>query len=217
MPHTTSAAAPADETLGERLQRIIDTLPADALTLAELRDALGQDGPLFFAALLTLVFLIPVSIPGVSTVFGAAILFIGICRLFNRTLWLPRRVLARPLPAPRLREGLSKGLSWFHRLERISRPHRGRWLSAPGPLAVVNDLAFILGAVLLMLPFGLIPFSNTLPAIALLLLAIGFLQRDGVCIALGHLANVATILYFALLLSGGGLALKAVLERFGGA
>ena len=81
MPHTTSAAAPADETLGERLQRIIDTLPADALTLAELRDALGQDGPLFFAALLTLVFLIPVSIPGVSTVFGAAILFIGICRL----------------------------------------------------------------------------------------------------------------------------------------
>ena len=108
-------------------------------------------------------------------------------------------------------------MSWFHRLERISRPHRGRWLSAPGPLAVVNDLAFILGAVLLMLPFGLIPFSNTLPAIALLLLAIGFLQRDGVCIALGHLANVATILYFALLLSGGGLALKAVLERFGGA
>ena len=78
MPNTTSAAAPADETLGERLQRIIDTLPADALTLAELRDALGQDGPLFFAALLTLVFLIPVSIPGVSTVFGAAILFIGI-------------------------------------------------------------------------------------------------------------------------------------------
>ena len=157
MPNTTSAAAPADETLGERLQRIIDTLPADALTLAELRDALGQDGPLFFAALLTLVFLIPVSIPGVSTVFGAAILFIGICRLFNRTLWLPRRVLARPLPAARLREGLSKGLSWFHRLERISRPHRGRWLSAPGPLAVVNDLAFILGATALVAPLEVTP------------------------------------------------------------
>ncbi len=217
MHHANSTAAPADETLGERLQRIIDTLPADALTLAELRDALGQDGPLFFAALLTLVFLIPVSIPGVSTVFGAAILFIGICRLFNRTLWLPRRVLARPLPAARLREGLGKGLSWFHRLERISRPHRWRWLSAPGPLAVINDLAFILGAVLLMMPFGLIPFSNTLPAIALLLLAIGFLQRDGLCIALGHLANVATVAYFGLLLSGGGLALKAVLERLSGA
>ena len=211
MPHDS------DTTLGERLQRIIDTLPSDALTLSELRDALGQDGPLFFAALLTLIFLIPVSIPGVSTVFGAAILFIGICRLFNRTLWLPRRVLARPLPAARLRDGLGKGLTWFHRLERISQPHRWRWFSAPGLLAVVNDLAFILGAVLLMMPFGLIPFSNTLPAIALLLLAIGFLQRDGLCIALGHLANVATVAYFGLLLSGGGLALKAVLERLSGA
>ncbi len=206
----------SDATLGERLETIIDTLPADALTLAELRDALGQDGPLFFAALLTLIFLIPVSIPGVSTVFGAAILFIGICRLFNRTLWLPRRVLARPLPAARLREGLGKGIAWFHRLERISRPHRWRWCSATGPLAVINDLAFILGAVLLMMPFGLIPFSNTLPAIALLLMAIGFLQRDGVCIALGHLANLVTILYFGLLLSGGGLALKAVLEKLPG-
>ena len=206
----------SDATLGERLENIIDTLPEDALTLAELRDALGQDGPLFFAALLTLVFLIPVSIPGVSTVFGAAILFIGIGRLFNRTLWLPRRVLARPLPAARLREGLGKGIAWFHRLERISRPHRWRWFSAAGPLAVINDLAFILGAVLLMMPFGLIPFSNTLPAIALLLLAIGFLQRDGVCITLGHLANLATILYFGLLLSGGGLALKAVLEKLPG-
>ena len=50
----------------------------------------------------------------------------------------------------------------------------------------------------------------------MLLLAIGFLQRDGACIALGHLANLATVAYFGLLLSGGGLALKAILERFSG-
>lgn len=206
-PHTT---------LAQRLQHIIDTLPAEALTLAELRDALGQDGMLLFAALLTLVFLIPVSIPGVSTVFGAAILLIGVCRLFNRTLWLPRRVLARPLPAARLRDNLGSGLKWFQRLETISRAHRWRWLSSPGPLAVVNDGALILGAVLLMMPFGLIPFSNTLPAIALLLLAIGFLQRDGVCIALGHLANIATLVYFGALISGSGLALQAVFRHLDG-
>ena len=211
-----SAQATKDDSLGERLQGIIDDLPADSLTLSELRDALGQEGMLLFAALLTLVFLIPVSIPGVSTVFGAAILLIGVCRLFNRTLWLPRRVLSRPLPAARLRDNLGSGLKWFQRLERISRPHRWNWLTTPGLIAVANDAALILGALLLMMPFGLIPFSNTLPAIALLLLAIGLLQRDGVCIALGHLANVATIVYFGALISGSGLALNAVFKHFSG-
>jgi hypothetical protein len=80
-------------------------------------------------------------------------------------------------------------------------------------MAVLNDCSLILGAVLLMAPFGLIPFSNTLPAIALLFFAIGLLQRDGVCILLGHLANVATILYFTLLIAGGSFTLYEIFQR----
>jgi hypothetical protein len=63
-----------------------------------------------------------------------------------------------------------------------------------------------------MAPFGLIPFSNTLPALALLLLAIGFLQRDGVCILLGHLVNVATIIYFGFLIAGGSVLIHEMLR-----
>jgi len=156
------------KSLGEKLDDIIRNLPADRVTLAEIRDLLGQEGLLLLTAFLTLVFLIPVSIPGVSTVFGAAILLIGFSRLFNCTLWLPKRVRERQLPAEKLRNGLQKGLIWFHRLERISRPHRLNWMNARGMMSVLNNSAFILGAVLLMAPFGLIPFSNTLPAVALL-------------------------------------------------
>ena len=67
-----------------------------------------------------------------------------------------------------------------------------------------------------MLPFGLIPFSNTFPAVALLFLAIGLLQRDGVSVLLGHVSNIVTILYFSLLIGGGGLALREVFNRFAG-
>ena len=66
---------------GKRLRVIITDLPRDKVTLAEIRDLLGQDGLLLLTALLTIVFLIPISIPGVSTVFGAAILLIGVSRL----------------------------------------------------------------------------------------------------------------------------------------
>jgi hypothetical protein len=201
------------DSLGEKIEVIIRNLPADQVTLAEIRNLLGQEGLLFLTAFLTLIFLIPVSIPGVSTVFGAAILLIGISRLFNCTLWLPKRFQERQLPAEKLRNGLHRGMIWFHRLEHISRPHRLNWITGRGLMAVLNDCALILGAVLLMAPFGLIPFSNTLPAIALLFLAIGLLQRDGVCILLGHLSNLATILYFTLLIAGGSLTIYEVFQR----
>jgi hypothetical protein len=67
-----------------------------------------------------------------------------------------------------------------------------------------------------MMPFGLIPFSNTFPAVALLFLAIGLLQRDGVSVLLGHISNVVTILYFTLLIGGGGLAVRELFHRMTG-
>jgi hypothetical protein len=64
-----------------------------------------------------------------------------------------------------------------------------------------------------MAPFGLIPFSNTLPAIALLFFAIGLLNRDGVCILFGHLMNLASIVYFGVLLLGGAVMIKEAIQR----
>ena len=201
------------DSLGEKLDVIIRNLPPDKVTLWEIRNLLGREGLLMLTAFLTLVFLIPVSIPGVSTVFGAAILMIAVSRLFNCNLGLPERLQVRHLPADRLRAGLQKGMVWFRRLESVSRPHRLNWLTGRGLVAVFNDSALILGAVLLMAPFGLIPFSNTLPAIALLFFAVGLLQRDGLCILFGHLANLATIIYFLILIAGGSYTLYEVFQR----
>lgn len=211
----TTRTPNADASLGEQLTTIIEQLPPDTLSLQELLDVFGDEGLLLVTVLLTLVFLIPVSIPGVSTVFGAAILLVGVSRLFGRPLWLPARLRTRALPADKLRPGLTGGLVWVRRLEKISRPHRLRMLADGALVRLLNDLAFILAAVLLMAPFGFVPFSNTLPALALLLYAIGFIQRDGVAVLLGHLANIGTIVYFGVLISGGGLAVRELLQRVG--
>lgn len=74
----------------------------------------------------------------------------------------------------------------------------------------------IAGALRRMTPFGPIPFRNTLPALALLLLAAGLLQRDGACTLLGHLVNVATILYFGLLIAGEGVLIHELLRHLPG-
>lgn len=202
--------------LGDQLEAIIAQLPEDQLSLGELLEVFGDEGLLLLTILLTLVFLIPVSIPGVSTVFGAAILLVGISRLLRRPLWLPAKLRARPLPAARLRPALTGGLHWVRRLERISRPWRLRGLVDGRVQDVFNNLAFILAALLLMAPFGFIPFSNTLPGLALLLYAIGMIQRDGMAILLGHLANIGTIVYFGILIGGGGVAAHGLLRHFTG-
>lgn len=201
------------EPISRKLRNLVRSLPPTGITLSELIHRVGNDGLLILAALLTLVFLIPVSIPGVSTVFGAAILLIGLSRLFGRELWIPARLKHRTIATKKLRPLLRKSLSWLGKIERVSKPNRIPWLVAGGSVQHLNNAALILGAVLLMMPFGLIPFSNTFPAVALLFLAIGLLQRDGVCVLLGHISNVLTILYFGVLIAGGGLALRELIAR----
>lgn len=202
--------------LGEQLAAVIDNLPEDQLTLGELLDVFGDEGLLLLTMLLTVVFLIPVSIPGVSTVFGAAILLVGISRLIGRPLWLPARLKNKALPADKLRPGLTRGMVWVRRLEKISRPHRLRFFVDGRVQDVINNLAFILAALLLMAPFGFIPFSNTLPGLALLFYAVGLVQRDGGAMLLGHLSNIATIIYFSILIGGGGVAAHELFQRFFG-
>ena len=206
----------ATDSLGDKLRLLLAELPEGSVHLHRLLKLLGRDGLMLLVCLLSLVFLIPVSIPGVSTLFGLVILLIAINRLLGRPLWLPRRLRHKPVATHSLRQALDKALKAFSRLEKISRPHRLNWLTTTPGLHQVNNAALILGALLLMAPFGFIPFSNTLPALALILLALGFIQRDGLCILLGHGANLATITYFGGLIAGGGLALQQAAQQLGG-
>ena len=201
-----------EEPLGEKIEVIIGKLPPTEVTLVEIMDIVGADSLLLLTIFLSLVFLVPVSIPGVSTVFGTGILLIGVTRLFARKLWLPERIANRRISAEKLRAGFRRALTWFYRLEKISRPHRLPGLTSDGVMGLVNNLSFILAAVLLMAPFGFIPFSNTLPAVALIFLAVGLMQKDGGSIVLGYLSNLATIIYFGFLIAGGGYSISELLK-----
>ncbi len=193
--------------LGEKLKLVIENLPPKGVTLIEILEIIGNDSLMLVTIFLSLVFLVPVSIPGVSTVFGSAILLIGITRLFQRKLWLPKKIANRLLSTERLASGLNRAMVWFNRLEKISRPHRLAWLVDSRAGDLINKLSFILAALLFMVPFSFIPFSNTLPAVALIFFAVGLIQKDGGSILLGHVSNLATIIYFSALIAGGGMTI----------
>jgi hypothetical protein len=178
-------------------------IPAEGLTLRQLLELIGEQGMLMFSIVLTIPFLLPVSIPGVSTVFGLLILLIGLGVTLNRLPWLPARLMNRHFTSEQLLPAFKRGEEIFTRIDRIVRP---RWLVLTHGATInrLNGLALIFSGLLLMAPFGLIPFSNTLPGIACLLLAAGMLQRDGLLIVLGYLFMIATVFYF------GGLVIAAI-------
>lgn len=197
--------------LSTALREVAVALPATSVSLRELLQLIGEQGLLLVCAVLSLPFLVPVSIPGVSTVFGLAIILIGIGVTLNRVPWLPRRILDRPLATAPLRQAFQAQARMVARFERFIRP-RLTVLTASPALNVVHGLALVLAGLLLMLPLGLVPFSNTLPGIAVLLLSLGILERDGRFIIGGHLMNVATIAYFGILAFGAYKAGQGLLD-----
>lgn len=82
---------------------------------------------------------------------------------------------------------------------RLASLTTGQWMNR------INGLILTLSGILLLFPMGPIPFSNTLPALAIILLVLGMLQRDGVFIIAGYVTFLITDIYFA------GLALVVLL------
>jgi hypothetical protein len=205
----------SERRLSTTLVDVSERLPPGSASLRDLIALSGEQGLLLLCALLTLPFLLPVSVPGVSTVFGAAIILIGIGVTLNRVPWLPRRILDRPLPTSQIKSVFGRGAHIVARFEHLIRP---RWLvlTRGGAINGLHGMALILAGVLLIAPLGLIPFSNTLPGFAILFLSLGMLERDGAFIVAGYALNVATIVYFSFLAVGAVMAGHGILSLIGG-
>ncbi len=165
-----------------------------AMSLRELLGLLGEQGLLVFCGVLAVPFLLPVTVPMMSTVLGLPMLFIGFAVMVSRVPWLPDHLLNRSLSAATVRNVLQKVRGWAERFEHLVRP-RLLVMTGGRTINAVNGALVILAVVLLMAPLPLVPFVNTLPAAAVMLLCFGMAERDGVVIALGYFMTLVSSVY----------------------
>lgn len=165
-----------------------------SVTLRALLAMLGEQGLLVFCGVLATPFLLPLSVPGMSTVLGLPMLLIGFAVMVSRVPWLPERLLNRSLPAPTVRGVLAKVRGWAERFEHLVRP---RLLALTGSRLVnfVNGGLVIVAVLLLMAPIPLVPFINSLPALAIVLLCFGMAERDGAVILIGYGVTLLSAVY----------------------
>ena len=59
----------------------------------------------------------------------------------------------------------------------------------------MNGALILLAVLLLMAPLPLVPFVNSVPALAVILLCFGMAERDGGVIALGYFVTLVSAIY----------------------
>ncbi len=163
-------------------------------TLDEVHSRLAERTWLLLLILLPLPFISPVPMLGLSMPFGIAIAAIGLGVALGRTPSIPARIRAMRCPPGFIAGAMAATARQLGRLGGILRPRWGWMLDRSCTRAIAGSVVAISG-VLLALPLP-IPFSNALPAYAILLTGLGLAQRDGLAIVCGQAVFAATAAFF---------------------
>jgi hypothetical protein len=200
-----------------------DSRPANSTPLSDLLLALGQDpareriavgdllaalGERAFGALI-FIFAFPNVLPtppGTSTLLGAPLVFLAAQLFLGWQPWLPGLVAQRSMSRADYVRLVGRIRPWLVRAERLLQP-RWRGLTRSPMDHAIGFVCLVL-ALLLVLP---IPLGNVLPALAISLLGLGLLERDGLWVLAGFVTAAAA----AALVSGVVFALvKAAIYFF---
>ncbi|WP_044562576.1 exopolysaccharide biosynthesis protein [Azospirillum sp. B4] len=201
----TQAAAASAADRPHKVSDILQALAADQsrdrIAIADLLAALRDRavGALIFVFAVPNVLPTP---PGTSAVLGLPLVFLTAQLMLGRPPWLPRFIAGRSLARKDFAALMTKVAPWLAKAERMLKPRVGV-LTRPPVEYAVGAVCFLL-ALILFLP---IPLGNMLPALAICLVALGVLERDGVWVLLGLGTAVAAVtivwgVLLALLKSG---------------
>jgi len=183
---TVDKAEGADR-LSAILIAIAEAEDKERISVGDLLEALKRRalGALMF------IFAVPTALPmppGVSAVLGAPLLFLTIQLMLGMQPWLPKLITERSLSRVDFHRVVRTVAPWLARAEGVMRP-RLTFL-AHRPFVYLLGFASFAMAFILFLP---IPLGNMLPSVAICIMALGLLERDGVWIVLGLLVAVASV------------------------
>lgn len=183
--------------LSEDLRRILDQADGKGVTIGKIIEILHGRGFDVLIIILVLPFCTPIPLPGLSTPFGLILMFFGLRIALRQRPWLPKRLLNMEIPYPTLTKVVKGALAVSTRLEKVLHP-RFRFFKDWPSFNFLNGLAILLSGLVLSLPLP-IPFTNTIPAWSILLIAAGMMENDGAVIVAGYLMAGMTWVYLASL------------------
>jgi len=174
--------------ISQILQRFLETHQGDEVCL---RDLFNEMGDRAFAPVLIICALpqaVPLPIAGISAFVAVPLMLVsGQMVLGFEQPWLPDQLLAYSFKREHCEIVLSGAISLLEKLEAFVEP---RW-----PMFTSPEAERFVGGVLLLLSVILalpIPFGNLLPALAIVLICLGLIEKDGLIIAVSAMIGGIT-------------------------
>ncbi|MCU4654221.1 exopolysaccharide biosynthesis protein [Roseibacterium sp. SDUM158016] len=175
-------------TISRRLSKLAEDAESETVTLDWVLEQLHERA----FGLFLLVLALPCCIPflyGIPQIVALPLMFISVQMLLGRDVpWLPRKLGARTVTQDALRNLARRAEPWLRRIEAVSRPRLAAMTRTP--LDRVVGLALVVFSASILVP---LPGTNTVPGIAVVIVSMGLLQRDGILVILGALLGTAWI------------------------
>ena len=167
------------------LQRLVSDAPGDFVTPAWVLAAVNDRAFGFLIFLFGLVAIVPtLSTAALLVVLPAMQMIVA-----RQAPSLPRWIANRPLATPRLAGLVIRLLPVVRRMEMVVRP---RWRASS---ALTQR---VVGGVILLLGLSILcpmPLSNIPPGLAIMLLAFGYLEEDGLLLAIGLIGAAMSLAF----------------------
>lgn len=150
--------------------------------------------------ILFLLFGIPNCIPmppGIPVICGIILALIGLQMALGRhDLWLPDVIARRTFSRAMLEKVVNRSRPYIRKFENWSQP---RYAHVSGPLGrhLIGATVVVLGLVLAFLPIPF--FGNIPPGIAVCILGLGLVERDGLIIMVGYVASILALIALAFM------------------
>lgn len=187
-----------ETTTSQFLVQLAEDAPGESVTLGWILQQMEERAFGLFLLILALPCCIPF-LYGLPQVVALPLMLISGQMLFGRkSPWLPERLGNREVTTEGLKTLGERAGPWLRRIEAVSRP-RLTVLTRP-PLDRIVGLALVVFSASILVP---LPLTNTVPGFAVVVAAMGLLQRDGILVVLGALLGTAWIA--ALILTGASL------------
>lgn len=182
--------------LSELLLELSTRCSHEKVSLEKLIELMSVRGHALLTLFLGVPFVLPMPVPGLSTLLGAVVVLIGLAMLRGRPPWVPKRWKQYTLPGPLVAKICRAAGKVIRSIEHVVKPRGRAFVRHEWNQRVVGAMLAACGF-LLALPLP--PGTNFPPGLAILVLSLAALEEDSVLLVVGHVLMLANLLLFGAL------------------
>jgi len=167
----------------------------------ELVESLEIEGSSLVCLVLSFPFLLPIPLPGLSVIFGTVIMFFSVGIILNKKINISHDFFNRKIPQKTLSKIFYSIYKLTKNLDPILKQRFEFIFTQTKLLSIITGLIIATSAFVLLLPLP--PGTNFPPALVIVFISLGLLQKDGLFIIIGtilFLIKLILITFFSSLL-----------------